>query len=559
MNQPNAYRHSRLGLATCGLLSLSLTACWWDGNGHKTAAPVITSQPSNATVFAGQPASFGVTASGEALTYQWQKGGTAVSGGTAATLSLAAVAAGDAGSYTVVVTNAGGSVTSSAATLTVNGPPAISAQPANASATAGGTATFSVTATGLQLAYQWKKNGAAVAGATSASYTTPVLTVGDNQAVYTVTVTNPAGNVTSSGATLTVTAPVAACAGEASTFAANVAAASSSVVTLAGSGSVGATNGVGAAASFNNPQGVAARSVNGTAVVYVADTGNNLIRKIDAATGAVTTLAGSTTGGYADGAGAAALFSQPAGVAIDGNGNAYVADAGNHAIRKITPAGQVCTVAGTGSSGYVDGAGAQAKFNMPVGVTVDRQGNLYVADFYNFRIRKIDTAGVVSTLAGNGEQAYLDGVGTAAKFARPHAVSVDANGVYLYDVDTDTAVVRKIEIATATVTTLAGSTTPGYADGVGSAAQLGYPYGVAVDDNGTLLLADTWNNRIRRVLANGTVTTEAGNGTAGLVNGASTAALTTTVQFNWANGIAVGAGAIWVADTSNNVIRRLDH
>lgn len=558
MNQTNAYRHSRMGLAACGLASIFLAGCWWDGNGHKTAAPVITSQPASATVFAGQAASFSVTASGTSLTYQWQKGGTNVSGGTAATLSLASAATGDAGSYTVVVSNAGGSVTSSAATLAVNGPPAISTQPANASATAGGTATFSVTATGLQLTYQWKRNGTAVTGATSASYTTPALAVSDDQAVYTVTVTNPAGNVTSSGATLTVTAAVAACAGEASTFAANVAAASSSVITLAGSGSAGAANAVGTAATFNAPQGVAATSVNGTVVVYVADTGNNLIRRIDAATGAVTTLAGSTSGGYADGTGTAALFSQPAGVAIDGNGNAYVADAGNHAIRKITPAGVVCTVAGTGSSGYVDGAGAQAEFNTPVGVTVDKHGNLYVADFYNFRIRKIDTAGVVSTLAGNGEQAYLDGVGTAAKFARPHAVSVDVNGDYLYDVDTDTPVVRKIAIATATVTTLAGSTS-GYADGVGSAAQLGFPYGVAVDDNGTLLLADTWNNRIRRVLADGTVSTEAGNGTAGLVNGASASALTSTVEFNWANGIAVGAGSIWVADTSNNVIRRLEH
>lgn len=551
MKQPSASGR-RVGIAACCLLSLTLSACWWD-RGEK---PAITSQPASVAVFVGQAASFTVTATGSSRTYQWNKDGAAVSGATTASLSIASVTTADAGTYTVVVKNDHGSVTSAGATLTVNGPPAITAQPANASATAGGTATFSVTASGAQLGYQWKKNGTGIAGATGASYTTPALALADDQAVYTVTVTNPAGSVTSNGATLTVIPAVAACAGEASTFAANVAAASTSVVTLAGSGTAGAVNAVGAAASFNHPQDVAATMVDGTAVVYVADTGNNLIRRIDAATGAVTTLAGSTGGGYADGTGAAALFSQPAGIAIDANGNAYVADYGNNAIRKVTPAGVVCTVAGTGAQGYVDGPGTQAQFYGPADVAIDKFGNLYVADLSNFRVRKIDTAGVVSTLAGNGEQAYLDGIGTAAKFARPHSLAVDASGQYLYDVDTDTPVVRKIEIATATVTTLAGST-PGYADGVGTAALLGYPYGVAVDDTGTLLLADTWNHRIRRVLADGTVSTEAGNGTAGLVNGASASDLLNVAEFNWANGVAVGAGSIWVADTNNNVIRRL--
>lgn len=551
MKQPSASGR-RVGIAACCLLSLTLSACWWDG-GKK---PAITSQPASVAVFVGQAASFTVSATGPSRTYQWKKDGTAVSGATAASLSIASVAAGDAGTYTVVVKNEHGSVTSAGATLTVNGPPAITAQPANASAMAGSTATFSVTASGAQLGYQWKKNGTGIAGATGASYTTPALAVADDQAVYTVTVTNPAGSVTSNAARLTVAAAAAACAGEPGTFAANVSAASTSVVTLAGSGTAGAGDGVGVAATFNHPRGVAATMVGGTAVVYVGDTGNNLIRRIDAATGAVTTLAGSTGGGYADGTGAAALFSEPSGIAIDANGNAYVADYGNHAIRKVTPAGVVCTVAGTGAAGYVDGAGAQAQFSSPADVAVDKHGNLYVADLGNFRIRRIDTAGVVSTLAGNGEQAYLDGIGTAAKFARPHGIAVDADGEYVYDVDTDTPVLRKIEVATATVTTLAGST-PGYTDGVGTAAQLGYPYGVAVDDNGTLLLADTWNNRIRRVLADGTVGTEAGNGTAGLVNGASAADLVNVAEFSWANGVAVGAGSIWVADTNNNVIRRL--
>ena len=174
------------------------------------APPTITAQPSNQTVNAGQAATFSVSAVGTAtLTYQWKKGGTAISGATAASYTTPATSASDSGAqFTVTVTNSFGNKTSNAATLTVNVPPTISAQPASQTVAVGQTATFSVTATGTgTLTYQWKKNGTAISGATSASFTTPATVASDNGAKFTVTVTGPSGNVTSSAATLTVNAP----------------------------------------------------------------------------------------------------------------------------------------------------------------------------------------------------------------------------------------------------------------------------------------------------------------------------------------------------------------
>ena len=174
------------------------------------APPSITAQPANQTVNAGQTATFTVTAAGTGtLTYQWKKGGTAIGGATAASYTTPATASSDSGAqFTVTVTNSFGNVTSNAATLTVNIPPTISAQPASQTVAVGQTATFSVTATGTgTLTYQWKKNGTAISGATSASYTTPATVSSDNGATFTVTIASSTGNVTSSAATLTVNTP----------------------------------------------------------------------------------------------------------------------------------------------------------------------------------------------------------------------------------------------------------------------------------------------------------------------------------------------------------------
>ena len=273
------------------------------------------------------------------------------------------------------------------------------------------------------------------------------------------------------------------------------------VTTLAGSviydaygqPAAGYADGTGAAAQFGGPQGV---TVDSSGAVYVADSSNNRIRKISPA-GVVTTLAGSGVAGYADGTGAAAQFSYPEGVAVDSSGAVYVADSGNNRIRKISPAGVVTTLAGSGVTGYADGTGAAAQFSNPDAVAVDSSGAVYVAEYYNNRIRKISPAGVVTTLAGSAVAGYADGTGAAAQFSGPQGVAVDASGtVYIGDGDNNR--IRKISPA-GVVTTLAGSGAYGSADGTGTAAQFRGPIGVAVDASGAVYVADINNNLIRKI------------------------------------------------------------
>ena len=284
------------------------------------------------------------------------------------------------------------------------------------------------------------------------------------------------------------------------------------VTTLAGMGrSAGSADGTGAAARFSytdpglsssfGPTGVA---VDGAGSVFVADTDNDTIRKITP-TGVVTTLAGTARlYGSADGAGAAASFGRPQGVAVDGVGNVFVADTDNNTIRKIEPSGVVTTLAGPGPlSGDVgaDGTGAAARFDRPFGVAADETGNVFVADG---SIRKITLAGVVTTLAGSAELfGSADGTGAAARFYSPSGVAVDGAG-NVFVADTGNNAIRKITPA-GVVTTLAGS-----ADGTGAAALFNGPQGVAVDGTGNVFVADTGNNAIRKISTSGVVTTVVG-------------------------------------------------
>lgn len=317
------------------------------------------------------------------------------------------------------------------------------------------------------------------------------------------------------------------------------------VSTLAGS-TQGFADGIGAAAQFYLPNGVATDAAGN---VYVADTHNNKIRKITPA-GEVSTLAGSGANGYANGSGAAAQFNLPSGVATDAIGNVYVADQQNHLIRKITPAGLVTTFAGS-SQGFADGSAAVARFSTPAGVATDAAGNVYVADYYNNKIRKITSAGVVSTLAGS-TQGYTDGTGAAAQFYNPSGVALDATGnVYVADYNNNR--IRKITPA-GVVSTFAGAGPAiGSLDGIGTVAMFYYPNGVATDAVGNVYVADFNNNKIRKITPEAVVTTFAGTGSSGATDGIGTLA-----RFKYPTGVATdAAGNVYVSDTSNNKIRKI--
>ncbi|MBP7476928.1 MAG: hypothetical protein KA797_00275, partial [Chitinophagales bacterium] len=193
------------------------------------------------------------------------------------------------------------------------------------------------------------------------------------------------------------------------------------VSTVSGSGVAGVLNGTGTAARHHFPGSVVVDSLGN---LYTSDYLGNTIRKITPA-GVVTTFAGSGAAGSADGTGTAASFYFPWGMAIDGSGNIIVADQGNHKIRKITMAGIVTTIAGSGALGSANGAAAGASFNKPTDVTVDAAGNIYIADQWNDMVRKLSTAGIVSTLAGSGAGGWADGPGATAQFNRPSGIALD--------------------------------------------------------------------------------------------------------------------------------------
>ena len=265
------------------------------------------------------------------------------------------------------------------------------------------------------------------------------------------------------------------------------------VTTVAGNNDRGHHDGLGAAARFYLPIGIASDS-NGNLVV--TDYGNQCIRKVNA-NGAVTTIAGSPrVSGHQDGVGAAARFNHPSGLAADKYDNLYVADMANHCVRKISPDGTVTTLAGSsGNAGHADGIGAAARFNRPCGLAVDDDCIVYVADTLNYRIRKVTAAGQVTTLAGSGDQSHADGLGAAAFFAMPRRIAIDRAGtMYISDKNR----IRKIS-PEGSVTTLAGREDPGRADGIGTAASFNRAQGLALDASGNLLVADTLNNCIRRI------------------------------------------------------------
>jgi sugar lactone lactonase YvrE len=301
------------------------------------------------------------------------------------------------------------------------------------------------------------------------------------------------------------------------------------VTTVAGS-NYGYSDGNVMSAMFNSTTGVCSDA---SGNLYVADESNNRIRKITT-DGMVTTLAGSGLIGSTNGSGTSARFSAPHGLCVDAEGNVYVAERVSNRIRKITPNGTVSTFA-TG-------------FQNPYGVCIDKNGILYVADTYNHKIKKITPQGVVTTFAGS-TNAYQDGQGTSAAFSYPEGICVDAEG-NVFVADYRNQRIRKIT-PNGYVSTVAG-TRIGYQDGEGAIAQFNYPAGITVDSLGNLYVAEEYNHTIRKIDTNGVVSTFAGT-TGGYLDGSVSVA-----KFFQPCGVYIDASnVIYVADQSNNKIRTI--
>lgn len=283
------------------------------------------------------------------------------------------------------------------------------------------------------------------------------------------------------------------------------------VSTLAGNGSAGYAEGSGSGALFNYPLGIA---TDASGKIYIADSYNNRIRTLTAA-GISATLAGSGALGYTDGDALTAEFYGPSGVAVDASGNTYIADFGNNVIRKITAAGVVSTFAGSGTAGFTNSKTASlSKFNNPSGVAVDASGNVYVADHGNNAIRKITPEGVVTTLAGVKTAGYVNATGTSAYFNNPMGIAVDAAGV-VYVADMGNSAIRKITAA-GVVTTIAG--------GPKQPALLNLPVALTLDKDGNIYIADESGRILEYTSANILYTLAGTSGSTGLVNGSGTTA-----------------------------------
>lgn len=338
-------------------------------------------------------------------------------------------------------------------------------------------------------------------------------------------------------------------------------ASSANVSTIAGSpGASGFADGNGSQARFQKISGVA---VGPDDAIYLADTGNQRIRVVRSQTDnggetiwTVSTLAGNGTAGFADGWGASALFNSPQGVAVNAGGVVYVADTANNRIRRIAGDGTVSTLAGDGSPGLQNGTGSQARFNAPQGVATDNEGNVYVADTGNSAVRMINAGGTVSTLAGDGTVGSNDSPG--ARFDDLVGLAVEGQSIYVYLADTGNHRIRRLDVA-GTVITVTGAER-GLKDGSVNQARFAEPSGIAIDGAGKIIIADGVNSLIRAIdtdlATNGSnqaVTTLAGTGIRGLTDGKGDVA-----RFFTPRGLAVSnSSAIIVADTGNQVLRRI--
>jgi sugar lactone lactonase YvrE len=479
---------SPFGSATSGVVTLTVAA-----------APEFTWQPRSEAVTLGSNAMFGATVAGSGpLSYQWQFNGTNLPGANGPDLEFLGVVAGNAGAYKLVATNPYGSVTSAVATLLVGAPPGIAVQPASQPVIAGEQATLSVTASGRgPFTYQWIFNGA---------------------------------NLTNGY-----------------------------IVTVAGDGATGYFGDGNAAtdAGLYAPQNVA---VDRQGNLFIADAGHAVVRKV-APDGLITTFAGDGIAGFAGDGGAAtnASFNDPTALAIDSSGNLFIADTGNNLVRKVDTNGIVTTFAGNGTGGFSGDGGpaTNASLYNAISVAVNALGEVFIADEGNLRVRKVDRNGMITTFAGNGTSGYSgDGdFATNSTFATITGVASDAFGDLLI-VDQTANVVRQVGLD-GIIYTVAGNGAGGYAGdgGVATNANLYYPKNVATDPAGNFFIADQANNVVRRVGTNGIITTVAGDGTAGFFGDGGAA---TSANLNNPVDVAVdSSGNIFIADFYNNVVREV--
>ncbi|MGA2248150.1 MAG: immunoglobulin domain-containing protein, partial [Verrucomicrobiota bacterium] len=331
------------------------------------------------------------------------------------------------------------------------------------------------------------------------------------------------------------------------------------ITTVAGEGSAGYLGDGGQAthASLSYPAGVA---VGGSGNLFIADTGNNCVREVGT-NGLITTVVGDGRVGYLGDGGPAtnASLDAPSGVAVDGSGNLFVADTYNNRIRKVDVHGVITTVAGDGNTGYSGdgGAATNASLFYPTGVAVDNSGRLFVADIFNNRIRRVGVNGLITTVAGNGSAGYSGdgGLATNASLDTPSGVTVDSSGD-LFIADTYNDSIREVD-TNGIISTVDSDGSPGYsgASGLATSATLSYPASVVVDGSGNLFTADTGNNRIREINPGGIITTVAGDGIAGYSGDGGVA---TNASLDASAGVAVdGSGNLFIADTDNNRIREV--
>jgi sugar lactone lactonase YvrE len=331
---------------------------------------------------------------------------------------------------------------------------------------------------------------------------------------------------------------------------------SGTISTFAGNGTAAYSGDSGPAtsASLNLPEAV---SIDPSGNLHIADSANTRLRQVTPA-GMISTAVGGALG---DGASALlGYFSQPAGVVRDGAGNTYVSDTANHRVRLVAASGAISTVAGTGTPGFSgDGALAvNAQLHSPQGLALDSAGNLYIADSLNFRIRKVDPSGNITTFAGNGILGYTgdNNLASSAAIGTPYGLAADSSG-NLYTTDPSFSVVRKIAAA-GTISTVAGTGFAGFSGdgGPATSATLRGPYAVAVDSTGDLFIADRSNYRVREVTASGTISTVAGSGFCCF---AGDGAAATSAYLYLPSGVAVdSSGTLYIADSDNNRIRQVN-